>query len=213
MNPNIMVLVFRIKPCKTFPATCELSLGFPRFLVVLPTFPDLLPGSHWQLAQANCLSVWCPLCPHQWAHSTCSSEHIFSRDRAIHLEEAPGVIDPGDRCFRRQSVLSLLVSWVVLLFFENRLIETFYHLVAYGLKCKWLNMLFNNFIIPELRRTWSLRCEQFQPWPVNIRGSCSFLRLYLYWAKSKELFDKLTPEKKRQVNTSNSAAFWEQHKT
>lgn len=136
INPKIMVLVFRIKPCKTFPATCELSPGFPRFLVVLPTSPGLLSCSHQQLTQAHFLSVWCPLCAHQWAVSTCSSEHTLSRDGAIHLEEAPGLVDPGDCCFRRQSVLSLLVSWVVLLFFENRLIETFNHLLAYGLKCK-----------------------------------------------------------------------------
>lgn len=164
MNSKIMVSVFRTEPCKTFPATSEQSSGFSRFLVVLPTPLDLLPASHQQLAQEYFLSVWCPFwCPHHLALATCSSKHILSGNKAIHLEEAPGVTDPGECCFKRQSVLSFLVSSLNLFFFENRLIETFYHLIAYGLKYEELNMLFNSFKIPEQRRTQSLRCQWFQP--------------------------------------------------
>lgn len=124
------------------------QLAFPGFLWSCPP-----PQNSCHVAASSWLkhisSVWCPLSPHHLALATCSSEHILSGNKAIHLEEAPCVTDPGEHCFRRQSVLSLLVSSPILLFFENRLMETFYHLIAYGLKCKELNMLFNNLKIPE----------------------------------------------------------------
>lgn len=191
-------------------------------------FPDSLwscppPRTSCQVATNSWLkhisSLFGALFPrHHLALATGSSEHISSGKKAIHHEETPGVTDPGESCFRRQGVLSSLVSSLILRVFENRLIETVYLLIIYGLKYKELSMLFNNLKIIEERRTQSLTCQQFQPWRVKTRGSCSFLRLPLYWlsivnwASSEGLLDKLPAEEKRQLDTSNSGAFWKQQK-
>lgn len=134
---------------KLFLPPVSSQLDFPGFLWSCPPpwTSCLVAANSWLKHISSLLGALFP--PHHLALATCSSEHTLSGKKAIHLEEAPGVTDPGECCFRRQSVLSLLVSSLILLFFENGLIKTFYHLIAYGLKYKELNMLFNNLKMPE----------------------------------------------------------------
>lgn len=61
--------------------------------------------------------------------------------------------------------------------------------------------------------------SRVQPWPVNMREFCLFLRFHLYWllivncTNSEGLLDKLLEKIKRLLNTSNIGAFSKQQKT
>lgn len=138
-----MVSVFRIKPCKNFSTTvnrhlifsvsCDPAQSLSFFLFSLPPSSCPLTGSCQQLTQ-YIFSLFGALSPHHLALATCSPENILFWNKVLCLEEALDSINLGECCFKRWTVLSLSASSLILVFFDNRIIETFYQLIAYGLK-------------------------------------------------------------------------------